>query len=87
MDFKSKLDNIKAYFVEVFLETKRVTWPSKKDAIKGTYIVLITVVIATIFLGIVDVALAKIIQVILRGETNGNGNGKKMVCGPHIFWI
>ncbi|HNQ62821.1 MAG TPA: preprotein translocase subunit SecE [Syntrophorhabdaceae bacterium] len=67
MDFKSKLDNIKAYFVEVFLETKRVTWPSKKDAIKGTYIVLITVVIATIFLGIVDVALAKIIQVILRG--------------------
>jgi preprotein translocase subunit SecE len=49
------------------LETKRVTWPSKKDAIKGTYIVLITVVIATIFLGIVDVALAKIIQVILRG--------------------
>ena len=67
MDFKSKIDNIKGYFIEVFLETKRVTWPSKKDAMKGTYIVLITVVIAAIFLGIVDVALAKIIQVLLRG--------------------
>jgi len=67
MDFKSKLDKIKEYFREVYLETKRVTWPSKNDAIKGTYIVLITVVIAAIFLGIVDVGLAKIIQVLLRG--------------------
>jgi preprotein translocase subunit SecE len=67
MDFKGKLDSIKEYFREVYLETKRVTWPSKKDAMKGTYIVLITVVIAAIFLGIVDVGLAKIIQVLLRG--------------------
>ncbi len=67
MDFKGKLDGIKNYFREVYLETKRVTWPSKKDAMKGTYIVLITVAIAAIFLGIVDVGLAKIIQVLLRG--------------------
>ena len=67
MDFKGKLDSIKEYFREVYLEAKRVTWPSKKDAMKGTYIVLITVVIAAIFLGIVDVGLAKIIQVLLRG--------------------
>jgi len=67
MDFKGKLDSIKEYFREVYLETKRVTWPSKKDAMKGTYIVLITVVIAAIFLGVVDVGLAKIIQVLLRG--------------------
>jgi preprotein translocase subunit SecE len=67
MDFKDTLDKIKEYFREVYLETKRVTWPSKNDAIKGTYIVLITVVIASIFLGIVDVGLAKIIQVLLRG--------------------
>ena len=67
MDFKGKLDGIKDYFREVYLEAKRVTWPSKKDAMKGTYIVLITVVIAAIFLGIVDVGLAKIIQVLLRG--------------------
>ena len=67
MNFKDKLEGIKGYFKEVYVEAKRVTWPSKKDAIKGTYIVLITVVIASIFLGIVDVGLAKIIQAILRG--------------------
>jgi preprotein translocase subunit SecE len=67
MDLKAKLDTVKEYFREVYLEAKRVTWPSKKDAVKGTYIVLITVVIASIFLGIVDVGLAKIIQSLLRG--------------------
>jgi preprotein translocase subunit SecE len=34
---------------------------------KGTYVVLITVVIAAAFLGVVDVGLAKIIQVLFRG--------------------
>jgi preprotein translocase subunit SecE len=67
MDFKAKLDGVKAYFREVVVEAKRVTWPSKKDAIKGTYVVLITVVVAAIFLGIVDVGLAKVIQALLRG--------------------
>jgi preprotein translocase subunit SecE len=54
-------------FREVYTEAKRVTWPSRKDAIKGTYVVLITVVVAAIFLGIVDVGLAKVIQALLRG--------------------
>jgi preprotein translocase subunit SecE len=67
MDFKEKLEGVKAYFREVYTEAKRVTWPSKKDAIKGTYVVLITVVVAAIFLGIVDVGLAKVIQTLLRG--------------------
>jgi preprotein translocase subunit SecE len=67
MDLKAKLDGIKDYFREVYVEAKRVTWPSKKDAVKGTYVVLITVAIAAIFLGIVDVGLAKIIQALLRG--------------------
>ena len=67
MDFKGKLEGVKEYFREVYTEAKRVTWPSRKDAIKGTYVVLITVVVAAIFLGIVDVGLAKVIQALLRG--------------------
>jgi preprotein translocase subunit SecE len=67
MDFKGAVEKIKDYFREVYLEAKRVTWPSRKDTLKGTYIVLITVVLAALFLGIVDVGLAKIIQALLRG--------------------
>ncbi|MCX5802271.1 MAG: preprotein translocase subunit SecE [Proteobacteria bacterium] len=67
MDLRGSVERLKEYFREVFLEAKKVTWPSKKDTVKGTYIVLITVIITAIFLGIVDVGLAKIIQALLRG--------------------
>jgi len=67
MDIKAHVENLKGYFKEVYLETKRVTFPSRKDAIKGTYVILITVVIASLFLGVVDVGLAKIVQVLFRG--------------------
>ena len=66
MDVKNKIEPIKDYFREVYHEGKKVTWSSKKDALKGTYIVLITVVVASLFLGVIDIGLAKIIQALLR---------------------
>lgn len=63
---KEKFEDLKTYFREVYMEAKRVTWPSKKDALKGTYIVLITVFIASLFLGIVDIGLTKIVQALIR---------------------
>ena len=67
MDIREHVENLKAYFKEVYLETKRVTFPSRKEALKGTYVILITVVIAALFLGIVDVGLAKIVQALFHG--------------------
>jgi len=67
MDIREHVDNLKAYFKEVYLETKRVTFPSRKESLKGTYVILITVIIAALFLGIVDVGLAKIVQALFRG--------------------
>jgi preprotein translocase subunit SecE len=67
MDVNKTVEKVKDYFKEVYLETKRVTFPSRKETMKGTYVVLITVFIAAVFLGIVDVGLAKVLQVLFRG--------------------
>jgi preprotein translocase subunit SecE len=67
MDVKENVEKIKTYFKEVYLETKRVTFPSRKETMKGTYVVLITVIVAAVFLGVVDMGLAKIIQALFRG--------------------
>ncbi len=67
MDIREYVETVKAYVKEVYLETRRVTFPSRKEALKGTYVILITVVIAALFLGIVDVGLAKIVQALFRG--------------------
>jgi preprotein translocase subunit SecE len=56
---------VRQFLKEAKVELKKVTWPSKKDAIAGTVVVLITVFICAIFLGIVDFWLSKLMRVIL----------------------
>ena len=53
------------FLSEVKGEVKKVTWPSKKEAIGGTVVVLLVVLIMAIFLGLVDLLLSKIIAAIL----------------------
>ena len=52
------------FLSEVKSEVKKVTWPSKKEAMGGTAVVLVVVFIMALFLGLVDVLLSKIVEVI-----------------------
>jgi preprotein translocase subunit SecE len=51
---------------EVKIELKKVTWPSKKDAMASTVVVIILVVIVSAFLGLVDVGLSSLIRIVLH---------------------
>jgi preprotein translocase subunit SecE len=50
------------FLSEVKMEVKRVTWPSRREALGGTMVVLVTVFLMALFLGVVDVLLSKAIQ-------------------------
>jgi|TARA_B110000914_G_C15473200_1_gene451724 preprotein translocase subunit SecE len=52
------------FLSEVKSEVKKVTWPTKKEAMGGTAVVLVVVFIMALFLGLVDMVLSKIIGVI-----------------------
>jgi preprotein translocase subunit SecE len=52
------------FLSEVRGEVKKVTWPTKKEAMGGTAVVLVVVFIMALFLGLVDLLLSKIIGVI-----------------------
>jgi preprotein translocase subunit SecE len=54
------------FLSEVKIEIKKVTWPSKKEAMGGTGIVLFTVFIMSIFLGLVDSLLAMIVENLIK---------------------
>ena len=60
-----KVQIVRQFLKEVRVELKKVTWPSKRDTIAGTVVVLITVFICAFFLGIVDLWLRKLIKIIL----------------------
>ena len=55
------------FLSEVKVEVKKVTWPSRKDAMGGPMVVVVVVVIVSIFLGIVDTLLSKIVEALIAG--------------------
>ena len=58
----------KEFLSDVAIEVKKVTWPSKKEAIGGTMVVLVLVFIMAIYLGIVDTILSKIVESLIRAK-------------------
>jgi preprotein translocase subunit SecE len=53
------------FLKETRFELKRVTWPSRKETVAGTAVVLVIVLIVAFFLGIVDMGLSEVIKRIL----------------------
>lgn len=57
------------FFSDAITEAKKVVWPSRKETIQMTTVVFIFVVIAAIFLALVDIGFSYIINILL-----GRGN-------------
>ena len=51
---------------EVKTELKKVTWPTRKDTLSATAVVLVAVFIIGLFLGIVDSGLSSVIRELLK---------------------
>ena len=51
---------------EVKVELKKVTWPTRKQTIGSTVVTLVLVIILSLFLGVVDMSLTSLIQLVLQ---------------------
>jgi preprotein translocase subunit SecE len=59
-------ERIKEFLREVKIEIKKVVYPTREELIGSTWVVIITVIVVSIFLGIVDLALTKVVSIALR---------------------
>ncbi|MAX17328.1 MAG: preprotein translocase subunit SecE [Nitrospina sp.] len=50
------------FLAEVKAEVMKVTWPSRAEALGGTAVVVVVVLLMAVFLGVVDAILSKIVQ-------------------------
>jgi preprotein translocase subunit SecE len=50
------------FFQESFAELKKVTWPSRDDALSSTKVVLVSTLIIAFFLGLVDFLLVRFVD-------------------------
>lgn len=56
------MSRIIRFFKEVWVELGKVVWPSRREALKITGIVILFSVFVAVFLGIVDFGLTKLIE-------------------------
>lgn len=59
------LDSGLQFLREVKVELKKVTWPSRKQTVNSTVVVIILVMLISFFLGAVDIGLSSLISIIL----------------------
>ena len=62
--FKSKkyFHIVRQFLAEARIELKKVTWPTRKELLSTTAVVILLVLLVAFFLGIVDFGLVKIIR-------------------------
>ena len=63
---KGIVDQSIQFLREVKVELKKVAWPSRKQTIGSTAVVLILVFIISAFLGIVDMGLSGLVRLVLQ---------------------
>jgi len=56
-----KFENIKLFFKEVYVEAKKIDWPSRNETIRYTLIVIIISASVAIYLGGLDFIFMKIL--------------------------
>jgi preprotein translocase subunit SecE len=54
------------FIKEAWQELKKVNWPSRKETIGGTGVVLILVIIISVFLGLIDFGLSRLVRQIIH---------------------
>ena len=59
------MQKIIQFLKEAKVELKKVTWPTPKQTLASTAVVIILVFVIAIILGIIDFALAKAVKLIL----------------------
>lgn len=55
-------DKVRTFLREVVAETKKTTWPTRKETIASTVVVVIAVLLTALYLGVVDFLLSSAVR-------------------------
>ena len=56
---------VRQFLLEAFAGLRKLTWPTPKQTLASTSVVIVVSLIVSLFLGVVDFGLTKLIKVIL----------------------
>ncbi len=59
------IERIKLFLSETRTELKKVTWPTRQELKESTIVVIVSTFIVTIFIGVVDQIISRVIRLVL----------------------
>ncbi len=65
MNIADIVEKTKKFLTEVRVELKKIVWPTRKETIASTSVVVVLVIIISMFLGVVDMVLSRVVKIIL----------------------
>ena len=63
--FVNLVKGIGRKFKEMYFELKKVTWPTKKDMINYSIVVLVFIVIMGVIIGVIDLGAGKLVELLV----------------------
>jgi preprotein translocase subunit SecE len=59
-------NQLKNFVVETWQELKKVTWPTRRETLGATAVVIILVLLTSLYLGLVDMVIQYVISLFYR---------------------
>jgi preprotein translocase subunit SecE len=59
------VQKVKIFLESIKIELSKVTWPTRKETIATTTVVVVIIFLISVFLGVCDLVLAKLMRLIL----------------------
>lgn len=66
MKLKNIFNKINNFIKEAIAELKKVIWPTKKELKNSTIVVITTIIIASIFIGLIDIFFTKALTLFMK---------------------
>ncbi len=66
MKLKNIFNKINNFMKEAIAELKKVVWPTRKDLKNSTIVVISTIIIVSIFIGLVDIFFTKTLTLFMK---------------------
>ncbi|MEE8564412.1 MAG: preprotein translocase subunit SecE [Atribacterota bacterium] len=66
MKLKNIFNKINNFMKEAIAELKKVIWPTQKELKNSTIVVITTIIIASIFIGLVDIFFTKALTLFIE---------------------
>jgi preprotein translocase subunit SecE len=62
VDVQGMTGKVRQFLREVKGELKKIAWPGRKETVASTVVVVVIVLVAGVYLGVVDVILSRLIR-------------------------